>query len=253
MTFDFLDTIVDLTQSMQARLLRQSNSSIGPLVELVYRTGISLPAATVRDARDEVRLLLEQLSGKRRASFTSLQPIPTEFKAIPSTKREFNDVYWSTFCTRVQKASERAGVERHLAQALAGSLDEMAANALEHSSDFRNRIAGYRWQPGSFEYVVSDSGVGVLSSLRSNPEYQWVSDSGQALEVALMDGESRYGKAIGRGMGFHDLITNIARRGSSLRFRTGDHALMIDGTGTAIKEELRQTANFNGFLVSVAF
>ena len=254
LTFDLLDNIAELTPTELAGLLRNPVSGIGPLVELVYRAGRLLPALSVQDACTEARLLLRQLSNqeKRPASTTSFTPLPVEFSAIPGTKSEFNEVAWSTFCTRMQKAGERAGVDRRLAQALAGSLDEMASNALEHSGNITNSIAGYRWRPGDFEYIVSDSGIGVLSSLRTNIEYKWISDSGRALEVAIKDGESRYGKGTGRGMGFHDLTINIARRGSCLRFRTGDHALIIDGTDGIIREELRQTGNFDGFLVSVA-
>ena len=253
-SFDLLDSIGNLTLARQTTLLRNSISAIGPLVELVYRTDWSLQTSSTRDACPETRSLLTQLlrlKGQQMA-ISSLSPFPVEFKTIPRTKPEFIEVGWSTFCTRAQKAGERAGFERRLAQALAGSLDEMASNALEHSGNVNSCIAGYRWRQGSFEYVVSDSGVGVLSSLRTNAGYRWISDSGQALDVAVRDGESRHGRGTGRGMGFHDLVINIARRGSSLRFRTGEHALIIDGTGATIREELRQTGNFNGFLVSVA-
>lgn len=253
LTFDILDDFIDL-QTEALSLLQVPVSCIGPVVELVYGAKLSPQICSTDDMCPEARLLLKQLSehDKQHRAITSFCPLEVEFRVIPDTKPAFGEVVWSTFCTRVQRAGEQAGVPRRLAQALSGSLNEMASNGLEHSGNVNSCVAGYRWRRGFFEYVVSDSGVGVLSSLQTNPDYRWVSDSGQALNVAIRDGESRYGKGTGRGMGFHDLITNLARRGSFVRFRTGDHALIIDGTGETIREEIRQTANFDGFLVSIA-
>ncbi|MFY9571740.1 MAG: hypothetical protein WAV20_10110 [Blastocatellia bacterium] len=102
-----------------------------------------------------------------------------------------------------------------------------------------------------FEYVVADSGIGVLRSLRKNPHYAYLSEHAQALHTALQDGESRYGHNVGRGLGFRDLVKNIANRNSFLRFRSGDQGLMIDGTQNPPVWYTRRSQSFNGLLISI--
>jgi len=49
------------------------------------------------------------------------------------------------------------------------------------------------------------------------------------LRLALTDGVSRYGKEAKRGAGFRPIFVGLANLAGSLRFRTGDHALTIEG------------------------
>jgi hypothetical protein len=49
------------------------------------------------------------------------------------------------------------------------------------------------------EFVVADRGIGVLSSLKQNPEYADLSDAGAALQLAITDGVSRFPSETGHG------------------------------------------------------
>jgi hypothetical protein len=104
-----------------------------------------------------------------------------------------------------------------------------------------------------FELVVADHGVGVLETLRSGPDYKSLSDHGEALRLALTDGVSRYGRQANRGNGFRPIFVGFANLSGTLRFRTGDHALIIDGQKIdLVSAKTAQKAPMKGFLVSVA-
>ena len=54
-------------------------------------------------------------------------------------------------------------------------------------------------EPGAFEFVVADRGIGVR---RRRAAYAALTDEGKALEAALTDGLSRHGPVSNRGLGF---------------------------------------------------
>lgn len=72
------------------------------------------------------------------------------------------------------------------------------------------------------------------------------------LELALTEGISRYGSGSGRGYGFQPLFIGLANLNGSLRFRFGDHALIIDGQKpTLMKAKIAQKPFIPGFFISV--
>jgi hypothetical protein len=174
-----------------------------------------------------------------------------EFSGVPQTKDEVEDPQWMAFCKRLMDAGVKAGLTKNFSQGLVGTLEEMTSNVMEHSECARSGLTGYRWVPGEFEYVVADRGIGVLSSLRNHPDYSWLEDAGEALEVAVCDGESRHGRDAHRGTGFHYLLYNIASRDSYLRFRSGDHCYSIDGTVQPILRKTYPCPPIEGFLISL--
>ena len=159
--------------------------------------------------------------------------------------------------TRFLMAARRAAEDMSslsvtTAQSLAAALREMESNVYEHSSHSSSGVMAYHAQPGRFEFVVADAGVGVLATLKQAPEYRDLSDHGKALQITLQPGASRYGAAANRGMGFKDLFIGLADLNANLRFRSGDHALTISGARPDLKSaQLAQKAFFPGFLVSV--
>ena len=56
----------------------------------------------------------------------------------------------------------------------------------------------------------------------------------------------------GRGNGFRDLFLGLAHLNADLRFRSGDHALLISGPRPELKTaRLAQKTPFQGFLAAV--
>lgn len=162
-------------------------------------------------------------------------------------------VTWTQFCRKAQEAAEFAGLPKELAQGLVGALRELETNIHEHSGRAQDGVIGFRGTPEAFEFVVADSGIGVLAGLRSAARYSTMTDAGLALKTALTDGQSRLLDVDpDRGFGFHELFVNLANMNGELRFRSDDHALSIDGASLALPQaRLAQKARLQGFVISV--
>jgi hypothetical protein len=145
------------------------------------------------------------------------------FKWLPGEDR------WGAFRLSAHKAALAAGLPAQVVRRLMGAMGEIRDNVLEHSQAVESGLLTFLSRPGSFEFSVADCGIGALASLRTNIQYAHLRDEGEALECALSDGESRFGRAAGRGTGFSQLFKSLASLNASLRFRSGDHALTIEG------------------------
>jgi anti-sigma regulatory factor (Ser/Thr protein kinase) len=164
-----------------------------------------------------------------------------------------DDTAWVGFGLAAQKAAVAGGFHRRIAAQFAAALVEMVSNIHEHAGASASGIAAFSAGIGEFEFVVADHGVGILESLRSGPDYKSLADHGHALRLALTDGVSRYGRQAKRGNGFRPIFVGLANLSGMLRFRTGDHALIIDGQKIDIvSAKTAQKAPMKGFLVSVA-
>lgn len=136
---------------------------------------------------------------------------------------------------------------------LVAAMEEMENNIHEHSEAAATGLLAFGAARGAFEFVVADRGIGILTSLRRCPLYAAVSDHGKALESALTDGISRFGSESGRGHGFRPIFLGLANLQGSLRFRSGDHALLIDGASpNLMTARLAQKAPLDGFFVSIS-
>jgi anti-sigma regulatory factor (Ser/Thr protein kinase) len=162
------------------------------------------------------------------------------------------DATWVRFGLSIQNAALAAGFKRGIAAQLVGAIGELQDNVYQHSQAPQTGLVVFRARPGVLEWVVCDSGIGVFRSLTSCPDYQHLTDCGQALRLALADGESRHGRNSGRGLGYHDLFSGLANLSGSLRFRSGDYALTIEGQDpTSMPAKLGQKTNLDGYLISV--
>jgi hypothetical protein len=103
---------------------------------------------------------------------------------------------------------------------------ELIDNALSHGQSTLGAFVAAQAYTGAtsrrpgFEFAVCDTGIGVLSHLRSNPAYAAIPDVVSALECAIKPGVTGTGDV--RGNGLPDLLT-IARGGvGRLVLRSGD-------------------------------
>lgn len=252
LTFHFLDDVWLLPLSERQKKISQAAiHRIGPLVEYALFDRDAACHSLDQLRANEARNLSKTLQTK-----DSLQPISSriravEFFRIPLNGAAFSDNAWVAFCMRLQSAAKNAGLLDKFSGQLAGTFEEMVGNVVEHSDHPETGIVGYRWKQGEFEYVVADNGIGLIRSLKKHPDYASISDAGQALETALTDGESSKGKQALCGKGFNTLILNIASRNSFLRFRSGDHCHVIDGTKPSPRFTSQLCSDFQGFHISV--
>lgn len=257
LSFELLEDVMELPRPVHEEIVGRSHIvRIGPLVEYAFHDYESAAGRLASHADAQaVRALSDTVSRpglSASSSNWSLHALPAmEFSRTPQVVNEVEDARWAAFCRRLMDAGLKAGLPRNLSQALAGTFEEMTSNLLEHSERPDSGVVGYQWREEEFEYVVADAGIGVLESLRQHTDYSWLLDSGQALEVAVCDGESRHGKDAHRGTGFHMLLYNIATRNSYVRFRSGDHSYTIDGTQTPPLKKTQSCAPFQGFLISI--
>ena len=93
----------------------------------------------------------------------------------------------------------------------------------------------------------------MLASLRENPEFSLLADSGAALRVAASDGASRHPRNTGHGYGIGQLFRALAHDAAELRFRSGDHALRLWGDAPSLigQVELAQKAWLDGLIITV--
>lgn len=163
------------------------------------------------------------------------------------------DVALTRFLMSVQRsAREVSRLPGTTPGQMAAAIQELEGNIQEHSNAPATGIIAFRATAGVFEFVVADRGIGLLASLRQNTAFSLLADHGKALELALTDGTSRYTEA-GRGHGFRPIFVGLTNLRGRLRFRSGDHALSMDGTGpTLASAQVSQKPSFQGFFASVS-
>jgi hypothetical protein len=154
--------------------------------------------------------------------------------------------------TAKRTGQQVSGLSRGIAGQLVAAMEEFENNIHEHSKSPETGIIAYRAEPGAFEIVAADRGIGILESLQQCGAYREISDEGMALKAALSEGVSRYGPSSNRGYGFRPIFTGLLNLDGELRFRSGDHAIEMDGTSPALASaRIAQKAPLNGFFASV--
>lgn len=172
------------------------------------------------------------------------------FRTSPSPP---NESIWTGFGLAAQQAAAAAGFPRAIAAQLAAALGELHSNIYEHAEAPDTGIIAFRASADRFEFVAADRGIGILKSLHNAAAYAALADHGEALRLALTDGISRFGPDAGRGHGFRPLFIGLANLNGMLRFRSGDHALLIDGRHPSLMTaRTAQKPAIPGFFVSVS-
>ena len=163
------------------------------------------------------------------------------------------NVLWDQWAKHAENAAVAVGLPKGLAAGLMGALGELQDNVFEHSGRPDSGLVAYGASTGAFEFVVADAGRGVLTSLRENPEFTLLADSGVALRVAASDGASRHVHSTGHGYGIGQLFRALAHHAADLRLRSGDHALRLWGDAPNLtgQVELVQKAWLDGLTITV--
>ena len=231
------------------------SGSIGPLVELAIgrRTMPEAYRGTTIEPRVfhqiERALAGGEISGAGARDRAGVFPLS---RFDPSNGNAAN-LLWDQWAKHAENAALAAGLPKGLAAGLMGALGELLDNVFEHSDRPDSGLVAYGASTGAFEFVVADAGRGVLASLRENPEFTHLADSGAALRVAASDGASRHAYSTGHGYGIGQLFRALAHHAAELRFRSGDHALRLWGDAPSLtgQVELVQKAWLDGLTITV--
>lgn len=259
--FTLLDDLAIAAQrrkaDVSAHLADLELGHIGPLVELLLLSRVEAPHGLCVHGLPNSR--------RRQALDKALSPdwlgkgvyVASRYQQVGfiATTRDPNgpeSTDWTQFCRKTQEAAEFSAVPKPVSKAIVGALREIEENVHIHSSRSHDGIVGFSARPNEFEFVVGDSGIGMLQSLRQHPDYAALNDAGTALRLGLENGQSRYGRGLGRGWGFNTLFIGLANMNGVLRFRTEDHALVIDGVNPSLMTAtLVQRAMLQGFFMNV--
>ena len=160
---------------------------------------------------------------------------------------------WISFLVSAQRAAAAVGIPARQGAQVVAAMKELASNVAEHSGAPETGMVAFRAAPpGRFEFAVADRGKGVLESLRTSSDYAGLASHAQALRLALEEGVSRLGRGTGRGNGFRPIFAGLADMKGHLRFRSGDHALSIDGRFELKSPALAQKGMLPGFIAMVS-
>jgi hypothetical protein len=226
-------------------------ADLGPLIEMLQlaHTGLlPMPSSATWLHLNGSEALLRAAAGSSESWVSAQGNRVGVFK----TKHLGSGGSWASFRVEAHKAVLSAGFASQTAARLVGAMGEIVDNVTEHSQAATTGLVVFDARHGSFEFAVADVGVGTLASLQTNTEYAHLRDEGDALQCALTEGESRFGRAAGRGTGFSQLFKSLATLNASLRFRSGNHALTIGGKSpTLINALVARKPRTVGFFTSV--
>lgn len=234
----------------RGELVIQKSGRIGPLVEL-------LSAAVEYPEEYRSISFAGSFAAKLRSAWTTGAPFGGAFAdmagafPLPSENPVVTrDPRWEQWLLHAENAAKTIGGP--LITSFIGALQEMQDNVYEHSDAAQTGLIAYAVTDRSFEFVVSDRGIGVLETLRQNPIYAHLPDAGAALEEAIKPGVSRHPVEKGRGQGYVQLYTAMVTHRAELRFRSGDHALTLRPTADLLRAEqmLAHTSALTGLTIS---
>lgn len=171
---------------------------------------------------------------------------------IPAEAMHQNQTVETDFYIRSKRAAVRAGFSKNEASQLVAAIVELYNNVIEHSGNIGSAYIAFSANRDRLEFVVTGAGMGVLESLKTNPDYANLKDSGSALELALEEGVSRHPYAPDRGRGFRPVFVGLANISQLVRFRSRDHSreLIRKADGT-IPSSTKQKSTLQGFFCSV--
>ena len=154
-------------------------------------------------------------------------------KQNPTIEVFDHDTIYTTYRDIVSLLNGYPDVEVSVLQALSYCFYEVLDNVLTHSErKCGTAIMRYLPEANKIQILVADDGIGVMSSLRTNPEYANISE-GDAVKYCIADGVTD-----GKGMGFglYSTARLIKNVGITLDIHSGNSKLVYDGDAMNVVE-----------------
>lgn len=220
----FVDSIqtATLPGALEYGCLRLHCSDLPPLPASVADTPLGQALAEVRS---EVGL---RADGEQKRPPRTMAAHAQEFIVLEGDDSTMHRD-WREFLVRFRQSAKAGGFPHEKAQGIAAALGEMADNAVVHSRSRVGPLVGYQIVDGAVVCGVADAGVGILASLRENDAYRNLRTHSEAIRTAIQDGATRYGSGNG-GFGFRGVFKALMEMYGTLRFRSGEGCLTMDGT-----------------------
>jgi anti-sigma regulatory factor (Ser/Thr protein kinase) len=217
------------------------------LAALPARIFASPLGRAIQEVRSELGL---RMTGRQKPPPRTMTPEADEFFVLegndPTTGQD-----WGEFLVRFRQSVKSVGFDLEKAKGIAAALGEMADNAALHANATVGVLVGYQVIDGAAVCCVADVGDGVLKSLTTHEAYRHVQSHKEAVRLALRRGVSRFGPGQG-GLGFYNVFKALAAMSGTLRFRSGEGCITMDGTDfEADKGEERYVLFRPGFQVTI--
>lgn len=237
-------TLATMTGLVEYGCLRRSLPQLPPLPTSITNSSLGQSLSMIVS---EIGL---RTSGTRPAISNSHLPKEVEFVTVQGEAEATADPLGMMYM-RFTQATKAAGFATQTANELQAAFNEMVENAVQHSNAPIPVLAGYQVRAGIAQFVVADVGRGVRDSLGENPPYANTNSDAEAIRLALHDGVSRF--ADRGGFGFRPIFKAIAEAWGTLRFRSRNGCLTMDGTGLDADHGTQHfPPELPGFQVSVA-
>ena len=175
--FDTLDGLAFAAQKgrLNGELPSISAADLGPLIEFDILSAAGLLPPSSKD--DWIKLnglgvLYREIKSQRqhwvcpeagRIGFLRTQ------QNLP-----FSEATSIGFRLAAQKAAIATGIPAPIARQLAAAMGELESNIYEHSGKPITGLLAFRAHPNHFEFIACDTGIGILESIRTCPEYRRV-------------------------------------------------------------------------------
>ena len=190
-------------------------------------------------------------NGRTKRPPRRLDPQPAEFWLLQG-EHDLAGEGWELFAGRFDASARNVGLSFDTAAKLQLALYEMSENAVIHA-EAPAILVGYQTLPGKALFCVADVGIGLLASLRRNPAFNGLQRHNEAIRTALQDGAtSRTPEDGSGGFGFRQVFKSLADQWGSLRFRSGEGCVTMEGTDCdADRGGVTHPPALPGFQVSV--
>tara|TARA_R110002111_G_scaffold100976_6_gene156484 strand:- start:43312 stop:44163 length:852 start_codon:yes stop_codon:yes gene_type:complete len=245
-TIPFINSIQDVTLPglIEYGCAKWCNNSLPPLPQSISQTSLGRALAEVRS---ELGL---RTDGFRKPPPRTMTPQQQEFFVLEGAESTTkND--WGQYLIRFRQSAKNMGFSLEKSLGIAAALGEMADNTALHSKSQVGALVGYQIVDGAIVCCVGDVGIGILESLRENENFSNLSTHTEALYTALQDGTTRYGPGKG-GFGFSNVFKSLAAMWGTLRFRSGQGCVTIDGTDCDADQGKKAfVLNRSGFQVTI--
>ena len=235
--FDLVDDLFFAVQKNRLELgrcqIRFNLMELGPALELTYLSDSASrrrllfetnPVSNLIDAFDQGRVRWLDSTNRSLGFIRTRWPVAGD------------QTEWLSFALTLQRAAQFSGFEKAIANKFIAAIIELYTNIYEHSLRSESGIIAFQSSPQGFEFVIADAGIGVLRSLKSSSKFSNLIDHGQALLSALTEGVSRIENDPGRGRGFRQMFLSLRELEVSLRFRSGNQALLLTGNNPTLTD-----------------
>jgi len=253
-----------VSENLPIRLSEIEDLSLGAATEL------AVAFVGWREAGTQAAMRLVSTLSKRSRTFDRTidaldgisSVVPGDYDAplldIQPVAPSLDAVEWLLFSQRLRRSLEaNGGFEPRKAMALSKVMSELVDNVIEHSgvagTTPSRAVVGYAIESGRMNLAIGDVGRGVLESLRENPEWrERLPNARAAIEAAVLEHASRRTLTGLGGLGLRSVQQTLVDLNGSLRFRSGDAALTLEGPGQAREIRRSHSPQMPGFQVAIS-